>query len=712
VNSAAFLSAASDEEYMTRAVSMVIAGAVLAALGLCQPAIHLKNRDIDTSGVAQSQVRKFGARAVEATGRVHRVVQFTRPPGDDEKASISSAGGTVLAYIHENALLISVDASVALDGLGLQWWGALEPADKISARLPPGTAATPVLIEAHTDVDLADVRALALGVGIELQENPDLAPNQLLARATPDQIAVLASYDAVAYIFPASGDLVAGRPVIACASALTNEGRAGQYIAKMSEGWDGPGLGSAALTYSWGVFTDQLPAAAGKAEIVRAFNEWAKFAQLSFLQTNETNAQRNINVVFGRRDHGDAYPFDGPGGVLAHTFYPAPPNPEPLAGDMHFDDDEQWRIEADMDLFSVALHETGHALGLGHSDRPGSVMYPYYQRADGLTDEDVGAILSLYAAQDATTPNPPAPPSPPVPNPPATPNPPPPAPPSLPLQLSVNAASTVLTDNETVSGTVSGGAGTITTRWTSDRGWSGFAQGTNTWTFVAPLSMGVNTLTITSSDSLNASVTKIVAIARQAPAPAPVPPQQIDLQITTPGSGTAYSVSSPTVPLGGTATYAPGIARVQWSNNRGGSGIASGTANWNAGNIPLADGLNTITVQATATDNRTAARTIQITYSRSTSRDTTAPNITIASPSDPTVLTSATSITVQGTASDNIGVVNVIWFTAAGASGDAIGTTTWSTGPIPLLVGFNTIVVRAFDAAGNMSWRALQVKRQ
>jgi hypothetical protein len=224
--------------------------------------------------------------------------------------------------------------------------------------------------------------------------------------------------------------------------------------------------------------------------------------------------------------------------------------------------------------------------------------------------------------------------------------------------------------------------------------------------------MGVNTLTITSSDSLNASVTKIVAIARQAPAPAPVPPQQIDLQITTPGSGTAYSVSSPTVPLGGTATYAPGIARVQWSNNRGGSGIASGTANWNAGNIPLADGLNTITVQATATDNRTAARTIQITYSRSTSRDTTAPNITIASPSDPTVLTSATSITVQGTASDNIGVVNVIWFTAAGASGDAIGTTTWSTGPIPLLVGFNTIVVRAFDAAGNMSWRALQVKRQ
>ena len=30
------------------------------------------------------------------------------------------------------------------------------------------------------------------------------------------------------------------------------------------------------------------------------------------------------------------------GGVLAHTFYPAAPNPEPIAGDMHLDNDENW----------------------------------------------------------------------------------------------------------------------------------------------------------------------------------------------------------------------------------------------------------------------------------------------------------------------------------------------------------------------------------
>ena len=42
-----------------------------------------------------------------------------------------------------------------------------------------------------------------------------------------------------------------------------------------------------------------------------------------------------------------------------------PLNPEPIAGDMHFDNDESWRIGANLDVFSVALHETGHALGLG-----------------------------------------------------------------------------------------------------------------------------------------------------------------------------------------------------------------------------------------------------------------------------------------------------------------------------------------------------------
>ncbi len=51
-----------------------------------------------------------------------------------------------------------------------------------------------------------------------------------------------------------------------------------------------------------------------------------------------------------------------------------------------------------VDLYSVTLHELGHALGLGHSDVPGAVMYPYYRRLTALTTEDIGAIQDLYAS--------------------------------------------------------------------------------------------------------------------------------------------------------------------------------------------------------------------------------------------------------------------------------------------------------------------------
>ena len=129
--------------------------------------------------------------------------------------------------------------------------------------------------------------------------------------------------------------------------------------------------------------------------------EWAKVAQLTFNETTDQHATRSIVFLFATGEHGDGYPFDGPSKVLAHTFYPAPPNTETIAGDMHFDDAEYWRVGSDIDLFSVALHEMGHALGLGHSDKPTAVMYPYYQRVTTLTDEDKNAILALYAAQVA-----------------------------------------------------------------------------------------------------------------------------------------------------------------------------------------------------------------------------------------------------------------------------------------------------------------------
>ena len=73
--------------------------------------------------------------------------------------------------------------------------------------------------------------------------------------------------------------------------------------------------------------------------------------------------------------------------------------------------------------------------------------------------------------------------------------------------------------------------------------------------------------------------------------------------------------------------------------------------------------------------------------------------------------TTASAIVVSGTASDNVGVTAVKWTSSTGEGGVAGGTASW-TANIPLLVGTNAITVRAYDAAGNSSWRALTVVRR
>nr|BAA82707.2 membrane-type-4 matrix metalloproteinase [Homo sapiens] len=140
-----------------------------------------------------------------------------------------------------------------------------------------------------------------------------------------------------------------------------------------------------------------------------ALKVWSDIAPLNFHEVAGSTA--DIQIDFSKADHNDGYPFDGPGGTVAHAFFPGHHH---TAGDTHFDDDEAWTFRSSdahgMDLFAVAVHEFGHAIGLSHVAAAHSIMRPYYQGPVGdplrygLPYEDKVRVWQLYGVRESVSP--------------------------------------------------------------------------------------------------------------------------------------------------------------------------------------------------------------------------------------------------------------------------------------------------------------------
>ena len=498
---------------------------LLAGSAWPQGVIRLKTRNFAPS---VSTGRDLAGRP-GAVGVRHYLVLFGSYPGPDVLATLASRRIRVVAYVPENALMVSARV-LNLEGLDVSWVGPLDAADKISPLIAAQPAAA-YLVIFQPDTDINTNIELVQNQGFTVIKNANLLAGQLLVSGALSGLPTLAALDQVAYILPASASLQDGDAIVGCPGALT----------QADNGWSKDANGEVALTYFFDSVTPKVGETLVRSEIARAFAEWARYANITITPASQPSLARSIDILFARYAHGDAYPFDGPGGVLAHTFYPAPSNSEPVAGDMHLNADESWSVggtaSGTVDIYSVALHETGHALGLGHSDDPTAVMYPYYRPQTGLAADDIAGIQALYGA-NGTSGTPPS------------------------------------------TGTGTTGAG------------SGAGTGTG----------------------------------------------------TTPGTGT---------------------------------GTGAGSGSGSGGSAPP---------------------------------DTVPPTLSIVSPSSSIVSTDTGTISISGTAGDNVGVASVKWTTSTGGAGLATGTTTWSA-VIPLLVGTNTVTVLAYDAAGNSTWRAITVVR-
>ncbi|XP_049802932.1 matrix metalloproteinase-24 isoform X2 [Schistocerca nitens] len=130
-------------------------------------------------------------------------------------------------------------------------------------------------------------------------------------------------------------------------------------------------------------------------ELARAFGVWSDYTDLTFTQVKSGSEQVHIDIRFEKGEHGDGDPFDGPGGTLAHAYFPV------YGGDAHFDDAEHWTIDSyrGTNLFQVAAHEFGHSLGLSHSDVKTALMAPFYRGYEPsftLDADDILGIQKLY----------------------------------------------------------------------------------------------------------------------------------------------------------------------------------------------------------------------------------------------------------------------------------------------------------------------------
>ncbi len=164
---------------------------------------------------------------------------------------------------------------------------------------------------------------------------------------------------------------------------------------------DGTNLGGATSNLVSTFNTKFGSAATWQNQILKAAQYWAQQTNINFAVVTDNGATSGSgSYQQGDPNFGDIRigGFNFGTSALAQAYLPPPINNYSIAGDIQFNTGITFNVGTTYDLFTVAMHEFGHALGMYHSTVATACLYPTYNGVDSaLNADDIAGIKSVYS---------------------------------------------------------------------------------------------------------------------------------------------------------------------------------------------------------------------------------------------------------------------------------------------------------------------------